>query len=80
MAWRSGALSVQTSSRSIDVKAAKWIIGILSIVVVAPIWYYLLYKILVAIQATELMWFLYWLYLPAALLSATIAKIVEMQK
>ena len=61
-------------------KAARYIVAILSIFVVAPIWYYLLYKILVGVGATELMWFLYYIYLPVAILASTLSKLVEMQK
>lgn len=61
-------------------KAARYIVAILSIFVVAPIWYYLLYKILAGVGATELMWFLYYIYLPVAILASTLSKLVEMQK
>lgn len=54
------------------------IIGvILSLFLILPIWYYLLYKILEAIVATELMWFLYWIYVPAAIILTIIVKILE---
>jgi hypothetical protein len=32
-----------------------------------PIWYYILYQILKSIQASELTWFLFWVYLPFSL-------------
>jgi hypothetical protein len=32
-----------------------------------PIWFFLLYKILQAVNASDLMWFLYWIYAPASL-------------
>lgn len=57
--------------------AAKRIVGLVGLLIVAPIWYYLIYKILHAIQATELMWFLFWIYVPAALLVQIVAKIAE---
>lgn len=43
---------------------------VLATLVTLPIWMYLLYKILVAIEATELMWFLYWIYLPTTMIVA----------
>lgn len=52
-------------------------IGILQLFVVLPIWYYLMYQILVRVNATELMFFLYWIYVPAALLAATVTKMIE---
>jgi len=58
-------------------KAAKTISAIFTIFIVMPIWYYLLYQILKAINASELMFFLFWIYIPTALFSAIIAKITE---
>ena len=40
-----------------------------------PIWFYLLYKILEAVQASELMWFLYWVYLPANIFITHVVKL-----
>lgn len=54
--------------------------GILAAFVVMPIWFYLLYQILVRVNASELMWFLYWVYLPAAILVAVVQKILEEEK
>ena len=42
-----------------------------------PIWFYLNYKILEIVEATELMWFLYWIYVPATVVVRTITKAVE---
>lgn len=51
-------------------------IGILlTLFVVLPIWFFLLYSILESVNASELMWFLYWIYVPAILLCSAIAKI-----
>lgn len=58
-------------------KAIRVITGILSVFVVMPIWYYLLYQILVRVNATELMFFLYWVYLPVALTTSILIRIVE---
>lgn len=52
----------------------------LAVFIVTPIWYYLLYKILVAVQATELMWFLYWVYLPVAVLLTVIKELVDKEE
>lgn len=51
--------------------------SVLAIVVVAPIWIYLWYKILVAVQATELMWFLFIIYFPASLTAQVITLYLE---
>jgi len=46
----------------------KKIVGILGVFVVMPIWYYLFYQILARVEATELMFFLFWVYLPVGIL------------
>jgi hypothetical protein len=51
--------------------------GVLSIFITMPIWFFLLYRILQFVQATELMWFLYWAYVPISVLAAIILKIAE---
>jgi membrane protein DedA with SNARE-associated domain len=58
-------------------KAAKTVANILSAIVVMPIWFYLLYKMMVATNATELMWFLFWVYVPVGVLARIIFTIVE---
>lgn len=50
---------------------------IAGLLITGPIWYYLLYKILEAVKATELMWFLYWVYVPAAIVLGVIAKVSD---
>ncbi len=61
-------------------KSAKTISGILTVFLTMPIWYYLLYKILGSVNATELMWFLYWIYLPVNFFIQTVAKLSEGSK
>ncbi len=58
-------------------KAIKVISAILTLCVTMPIWYYLLYKILIAINASELMWFLFWIYIPIGFICGIINKIAE---
>ena len=53
----------------------KTIITTLSIFVSCPIWYYLLYKILIAVHATELMMFLFWIYVPVNIFINALVKI-----
>ena len=45
----------------------KIINGLLAIFVGLPIWFYILYQILDAINASELTWFLFWVYLPVSM-------------
>ena len=41
--------------------------GTLAVVIGLPIWFYILYQVLSAVQATELTWFLYWVYVPVGI-------------
>lgn len=58
-------------------KAMKIISGLLSIFIVTPIWYYLLYQILKRVGATELMMFLFWVYLPVGIFIQILTKVAE---
>lgn len=55
----------------------KPIVAILSLLLMPIIWFLLLYKILESINASELMWFLYWAYLPVAFLSGLILRLAK---
>jgi len=61
-------------------KAVKIVMGIVTVLIVAPIWLYLLYQILVRVQATELMFFLFWIYVPVMLLTNILSQIIINQK
>ena len=54
---------------------AKVFATLLAMFISLPIWFYLLYKILEAVQASELMWFLYWVYLPANIFITLVVKL-----
>jgi hypothetical protein len=58
----------------------KIVVNLVGLLVVMPIWYYLIYKILVAVQATELMWFLFWIYIPAGLFIRMCDLVIEKTK
>ena len=58
-------------------KKLRAVIFVLAIFIVLPIWYYLLYKILHRVDATELMWFLYWVYLPVGILIGMLREMVK---
>lgn len=53
------------------------LLGILSLLITQPIWFYLLYKILQSVEATDLMWFLYWVYVPASLFIGIFVRLLE---
>ena len=58
-------------------KNLKIVHGILYVLIVTPIWYYLLYQILSRVGATELMWFLFWIYIPVSILTVLLIKLAE---
>ena len=53
------------------------IAALLGLCVVLPIWYFLLYQILVRVNASELMFFLFWAYLPVSALVQTILQLTK---
>jgi len=50
--------------------------GLMALFVTLPIWFYLLYQLLSAVGASELSWFLYWIYVPVTMLVTFIAKLL----
>lgn len=55
----------------------KIITGVLSVCLTIPIWLYLFYKVMVMVQATELMWFLFWIYVPVVIVVSALKMVVE---
>ena len=55
----------------------KLVMGLLVAFITMPIWYYLLYRVLVAVNATEVMWLLYFIYLPVGLFVSVLQAIVN---
>jgi hypothetical protein len=58
-------------------KAAKVIVGLLAVFVSMPIGLYLQYKILTLVQATDVMWLLFWINIPVLILFQIISKVAE---
>ena len=58
----------------------KALAAILMIAVTLPIWLYLLYQILLRVEASELMWFLFWVYVPLNLFVGVLGKFMEREK
>lgn len=55
----------------------KKLVTALGFLITLPIWYYLLYQILVRVDASELMFFLFWVYVPLGTLVQAGAKLIE---
>lgn len=58
-------------------KALHIISGMLAICITLPIWYYILYQILTAIAASDLTWFLYYIYVPVGLFTSILGSIAR---
>lgn len=55
----------------------KVISTLLFLFVTGPIWFYLVYVCLKGVNAGELAMFLYWIYVPVSLLTATLLRLAE---
>lgn len=50
--------------------------GLLYILLSGPMWFWILYQILLRVNASELMWFIYWAYVPVSLVVGILGMIV----
>ena len=53
----------------------KIVAAICALFITLPIWFFLLYQILVRIDASELMFFLFWAYVPFSIFVGVVAKL-----
>lgn len=49
----------------------------IGVLIHTPIWYWLVYQILVRVDATPTMWVFYWIYLPVGLVMAFLRVITD---
>lgn len=61
-------------------KVLKGFVVLFGLGVTLPIWYYLMYQVMVRVQATEVMWLLFWIYLPIGIITSIMQKIVEFDR
>lgn len=61
-------------------RTAKIIEGVGSLFIVYPIWLYLMYWLLKQNNPDRLIWFLFWVYVPVALLIAITSKFTDEEK
>jgi len=47
-------------------------LGLVTLMIQTPIWYLLVYKILIRVDATPIMWVFYWIYLPVGVVLAAL--------
>ena len=71
------SIAVGTSNAFLFVRYDFTFKELLSILMLFPIRAYLYYKVLEYVNASELMWFLFWIYLPLSLLLGTILHFVS---
>lgn len=58
-------------------KKLKVIRGLLAVFIGLPIWFYLVYQILERVNASELMWFLFWVYMPVNIVLVWIGNAID---
>lgn len=58
----------------------KLVSGLLALFITLPIWYFLLYTILLAIHPDRLTWFLFWIYVPFGVLVHTLTELSKDKK
>jgi hypothetical protein len=58
-------------------KALRVVAGLLAIFVCLPIWLSLLYGILIRVDASDVMWLLYWVYVPISVLVTYIVRLID---
>lgn len=61
-------------------KALNIIGGLVTVFITLPIWYYLMYHLMDKVGASELAWFLYYVYLPVHLFAAIVNRIAQSEK
>ena len=59
---------------------SKLVMSLLVVFITMPIWYYLLYRVLVAVNATEVMWLLYYVYVPVGLFVSVLQGIITAKR
>jgi hypothetical protein len=59
------------------VSKTKLVRALLTLFVVLPIWFFLLYSVLVRVDASELMWFLFWVYMPVTVFARVLADLAD---
>lgn len=52
-------------------------IAVLGLMVTTPIWYWLIYQILMRVNATTTMWVFFWIYMPVGVLVSILRAVME---
>lgn len=68
----------QDTKQSVSFKQGVSCMGLaIALLIHTPIWYWLIYQILVRVDATPTMWVFYWIYLPVGLVMAFLRVITD---
>lgn len=59
-------------------KVAKAVFAVFYLLITTPIWYYLMYEVLKRVDASELMWFLFWIYFPLGIIGAVLQQVIQL--
>jgi hypothetical protein len=51
--------------------------GLLAVFVTLPLWLGIMYKVLETIEASELLWFMFWIYVPVSVLVSGISRLLD---
>lgn len=66
-----------TDDKNLAGKGIGCLFALLQLLITQPIWYYLLYRVLVAVQADTPMWIAYWVYVPAGFILGAIRTLTD---
>lgn len=58
-------------------KALAVIDALVTIFIVCPLWYYIVYTLLKAANVDRLVWFLFWIYIPAGIFSRVLTEVIR---
>ena len=59
----------------IRISTAQTLTGILTLLFASPLWFTLVFSILKMVEATDVMWWLYWSYVPIVALANILARV-----
>jgi len=55
----------------------KFVNGIIMMCIQLPIWYFMMYQLLDFMKADNLLWFLFWVYVPVGFFTKFLANFIE---
>jgi hypothetical protein len=68
---------VNQKEQNIGVLSMGCLFALLRLLILTPIWYYLLYQIISMVHGTDAMWIMFWIYLPAGVVINIFEEIMK---